>query len=104
VNREQKRKVPPFGRTFLALASFKSELTATLPLLIGFLALTVGILLLLARLLAAALLLTWLLTRILVLLARVLVWVVHSGISVVEHRRPITQAAGIGCGGTAVPR
>jgi hypothetical protein len=89
--------------------SFASELLAAFALLIGLLTLMAGILppagilLLLARLLAAALLLTWLLTRVLVLLARVLVWVAHSGISVVERSRAITRGAGVGCGGAAVP-
>jgi hypothetical protein len=58
-------------------------------ILAGFLTLTARILLLLARLLTAALLLlawllTWLLARVLVLLARVLVHLVHRGISVAE--------------------
>jgi O-antigen ligase len=50
--------------------------------LIRFLGRTIWILLLLAGLLASALLLAGLLTRVLVLLARVLVLVAHSGISV----------------------
>ena len=55
------------------------------------LALAAGVLLLLARLLAAALLLAGLLTRILVLLARGLVWVA-LGISVVECNGAIRPA------------
>ena len=72
-----KRKVPPFGRTFLALVWFKAELLSALPLLIGFLTLTIGILLLLAGLVAATLLLTGLLAWLLVLLTRVLVLAGH---------------------------
>jgi hypothetical protein len=51
----------------------------TLLALAALAALTVRILLLLARLLAAALLLAGLLTRVLILLARILVWVGHFG-------------------------
>jgi hypothetical protein len=87
-----KGKVPPFGRTFLALVWFKSELPATLTLLIGFLTLTVGILLLLAGLVAAALLLTGffagllvLLARVLVLLTRVLVLAGHRGLPYLDQ-------------------
>jgi hypothetical protein len=78
----QRKKVPPFGGTFL-LTQFRSELTTALTLLVRVLALTVRvlltvrILLLLSRLLAAALLLAGLLTRVLVLLARILVLVGH---------------------------
>jgi hypothetical protein len=77
------KKNPALRRDFPALAPFKPELAAALALLIRLLALTVGILLavrillLLAGLLAAALLLTGLLTRGLVLLARILIWVGH---------------------------
>jgi hypothetical protein len=66
-----------------ALASFNSELATALALLIGLLALTVRILLLLSGLLAAALLAGFLtrvlvlLTRVLVLLARILILVRH---------------------------
>src|SRR6476646_3971855 len=75
-----KKKSPAFRRDLPALAYSKSELvTALLALLIGVLALTVRILLLLSGLLAAALLLAGLLTRVLVLLARILVLVAHSG-------------------------
>jgi hypothetical protein len=87
-----KGKVPPFGRTFLALVWFKSELPAALTLLIGFLTLTVGILLLLAGLVAAALLLTGffagllvLLARVLVLLTRVLVLAGHRGLPCLDQ-------------------
>jgi hypothetical protein len=52
---------------------------AILLALLALAALTVGILLLLAGLLAAALLLAGLLTRVLILLARILIWVRHSG-------------------------
>jgi hypothetical protein len=77
-----KRKVPPFGGTFLLTTSFGCELATALALLLGLLALTVRILtirilLLLSGLLAIALLLTGLLTRVLVLLARILVLVGH---------------------------
>jgi hypothetical protein len=72
----QKRKIPPFGGTFLHShvrpASFDAELATTLALLVGVLALTVRILLLLSGFLAATLLLAGLLARILVLLARLL--------------------------------
>jgi hypothetical protein len=64
----------------------KSELTSALALLTGvwltgFLALTIRLLPLLSGLLAATLLLAGLLTRVLVLLARVLFLAGHSGIS-----------------------
>jgi len=61
-----KRKAPPFGRAFLYLPSPE---------------LAIGILLLLAGLLlpTTLLLLTWLLTGGLVLLARILVLIAHSG-------------------------
>jgi hypothetical protein len=75
------KKSPAFRRDFSALAKFlvqfRSELASALPLLIGVLALTVRILLLLSGLLATALLLTGLLARVLVLLARILVLVSH---------------------------
>jgi len=61
----QKGKVPPFGRTFPGLAIPRQELAASNSLLTRLLALTVRILLLLAGLVAAALLLTRLLARIL---------------------------------------
>jgi hypothetical protein len=69
-----KRKIPPCGGTFLLSLTFTLELA--IPLRVG-LALTARILLLLARLLAATLLLTGLLTRGLVLLARTLIGVRH---------------------------
>jgi hypothetical protein len=76
-----KRTVPPCGGTFLLSLDSASELATALALLIGFLALTVRILLLLSGLLAATLLLAGLLarvlTRVLVLLARILVLVRH---------------------------
>jgi hypothetical protein len=74
-----KRKVPPFGGTFLIPLKLRSELPIAfaLNLLIGVLGLTVRILLLLSGLLAATLLLTGLLARILVLLARILVLIGH---------------------------
>ena len=76
----QPKKVPPFDGTSvlsLSLVQFRSELASALPLLIGVLALTIRILLLLSGLLATALLLTGLLARVLVLLARILVLVSH---------------------------
>jgi hypothetical protein len=77
-----KKKVPPFGGTLLAFevtsVEVASELTATLALLTGILALAVRILLLLSGLLAAALLLlAGFLSRILILLARLLVLIGH---------------------------
>jgi hypothetical protein len=76
------------------LVEFKSELLSALALLIGFLTLTVGILLLLARLVAAALLLTGffagflvLLARVLVLLTRVLVLAGHRSLPCVDRVR-----------------
>src|ERR1700730_13585599 len=72
-----KRKAPPCGGAILALAQFRFELAISLRT--GILALTARVLLLLARLLAAALLLAGLLARVLILLARVLVRVAHSG-------------------------
>src|SRR5258707_4272409 len=68
------------GLSVLSLSWFRSELTSALPLLtllIGGLALTVRILLLLSRLLATALLLARLLARGLALLAPILVLVRH---------------------------
>jgi hypothetical protein len=67
------------------LLSLQSELAILIGALtrVGFLALTARILLLLAWLLAAALLLTGLLARVLVLLTRVLILSAHSGISLV---------------------
>ena len=72
-----KRKVPPFGGTFLLSLNSRSELAISLLAWVGFLALTVRILLLLSGLLAATLLLAGLLARVLVLLARILVLVSH---------------------------
>jgi hypothetical protein len=66
----RKRKAPPFGGAFLLSLSSGFGLSTALALLIGVLGLTVRILLLLAGLLAAALLLAGLLTRVLILLAR----------------------------------
>ena len=74
----QKGKVPPFGRTFPGLAIPRQELTTSSSLLTGLLALTVRVLLLLAGLVAAALLLTRFLARILILLTRVLVLAGHG--------------------------
>jgi hypothetical protein len=80
----RKRKVPPCGGTFLLSFVSRLCLATALALLIGFLALTHRILLLLSGLLAAALLLAGfltgvlvLLTRVLILLARVLILVRH---------------------------
>jgi hypothetical protein len=76
-----KRKVPLFNGTSLCSlvrpARFDEELATAFALLIGVLALTVRILLLLSGFLAAALLLAGLLTRVLILLARVLVLIGH---------------------------
>jgi hypothetical protein len=79
---DTQKKVPPFGGTLFALevtsVEVASELTATLALLTGILALAVRILLLLSGLLAAALLLlAGFLSRILILLARLLVLIGH---------------------------
>jgi hypothetical protein len=69
--RNAHKKIPPFGGIFFLLWHLPWILTGLLPL-------TARILLLLARLLAAALLLlTGFLTRVLVLLARVLVHFGH---------------------------
>jgi hypothetical protein len=68
-----KQKIPPLGGIFLPEPY---NLLSTL--LAGVLALTARILLLLSRLLAAALLLARLLTRVLVLLARGLVLIGHQ--------------------------
>jgi len=67
------------------------------------LALTARILLLLAGLVPATLLLAGLLTRVLILLARVLVLAAHSGISLVDWKRGITRVGDKRCQGTAVP-
>jgi hypothetical protein len=73
----------PAGPSLLSFAllslGLKSELTSALALLIAVLALTVRILPLLSGLLAATLLLTGLLTRVLVLLPRVFFLAGHSG-------------------------
>src|SRR3984885_3246515 len=75
-NPSPKKKNPAFRRDFPALAQFRLELAISLR--IGVLALTVGVLLLLAGFLAAALLLlARLLTRVLILLARILIRIRH---------------------------
>jgi hypothetical protein len=71
------KKSPASRRDFSVLAQLGFGLATALALLIGFLALTVRILLLLSGLLAAALLLSGLLARGLVLLARLLIRVGH---------------------------
>jgi hypothetical protein len=82
-----KRKIPPSGGTFLLSPGPAAELAILVGvILVGVLALTVRILLLLAGLLATALLLTGLLARILVLLAG-LVLIGHLKISLVERSR-----------------
>jgi hypothetical protein len=78
------RKIPPRGGTFLLSRGPATELAILAGCLVGVLSLTVRILLLLAGLLAAALLLTGFLARILVLLAR-LVLIGHLEISLVER-------------------
>jgi hypothetical protein len=80
-----KKKVPPFGRTFLCsrLGGKLAPLARVLALariLAGVLALTVRVLLLLAGLAAAALLLAGLLARILILLTRLLVLIGHRNL------------------------
>src|ERR1700738_970796 len=65
----KKEKVPPCGGTFLLSLGPRSELAVALALMVRFLALTIGVLLLLSGLLTAALLLTGLLIGVLVLLA-----------------------------------
>ena len=69
-----KKKDPAFRR---GLPSLTQELATALALLVGFLALTVRILLLLSGFLTATLLLAGLLARVLVLLARILVLFRH---------------------------
>ena len=81
----QTRKAPPCGRAFLALAQFRFELAISLRT--GSLARTIRVLLLLARLLAAALLLAGLLPRVLVLLTRVLVLAGHRGLPCLDQVR-----------------
>jgi len=68
-----KRKAPPFGGAFFSHSPIRLAILTgdLLPLTIGIRLLTARILLLLTRLLAATLLLTGLLTRALVLLARI---------------------------------
>jgi hypothetical protein len=73
----QNKKSPALRRDLPALADVSSELALGLLTRLGLLALTAGILLLLTGLLSAALLLAGLLTRILILLAWVLVLVRH---------------------------
>jgi hypothetical protein len=72
------KKNPASRRDFPSLTHSPS-ISSELAVLLTLAALTVRILLLLARLLAAALLLAGLLTRVLILLARILVLVGHSG-------------------------
>ena len=76
----QNKKSPAFRRDLPALADVSSGLALGLLTRVGLLALTAGILLLLTGLLPAALLLAGLLTRVLILLARVLVLVRHRGL------------------------
>jgi hypothetical protein len=68
-----KRKAPPFGGAFFTHSPIRLAILTgdLLSLTVGVRLLTARILLLLAGLLAAALLLTGLLTRVLVLLARI---------------------------------
>jgi hypothetical protein len=75
---EKSRLAAGLSFSLTALPQFSSELAVALALL-TLAALAVWILLLLAGLLAAALLLAGLLTRVLILLARILVLVGHSG-------------------------
>jgi hypothetical protein len=77
-----KRKVPLFAGLCFRLVQLRTDLATALPWLVGVLALTARILLLLSGLLAAALLLARFLASVLVLLARLLVLVGHR-ISVV---------------------
>ena len=84
----QTRKIPPFGGTFLLSRSSPPKLAIPLrglALTVRILLLAGFLLLLLAGLRAAALLLTRFLTRVLVLLAG-LVLVGHRRISLVERR------------------
>ena len=74
-----KKKVPPCDGTFLALPLELAIPIRALALTVRVL-LAARILLLLAGLLAAALLLAGLLTRVLILLARVLVLIRHRGL------------------------
>ena len=74
------KKSPAFRRDFPALADVSSGLALGLLTRVGLLALTARILLLLTGLLSAALLLAGLLTRVLILLARVLVLFRHRGL------------------------
>jgi hypothetical protein len=100
-----KEKSPALRRDPSCSRFLLSELATALALLVGLLALTVRVLLLLARLLATALLLAGLLTgllaRVLVLLARVLVLVGHrdlpllnvtSWLNVTEDNNPQARA------------
>jgi hypothetical protein len=79
---QKERSRLPAG-PFLALTQSELAILTGVLTRIGFLALTARILLLLAGLLAATLLLTGLLARILVLLTRVLILSAHSEISLV---------------------
>jgi hypothetical protein len=84
------KKSPALRRDFPALAWAGFESAAAFALLIGLLALTVRILLLLSGFLSAALLLAGLLvllTRLLVLLARVLILVGHRDLPGWRHVR-----------------
>jgi hypothetical protein len=98
VTTEIKTKAPPHGGAFAA--RFRFELAISLR--IGILPLTARILLLLARLLAAALLLAGLLARVLILLARVLVGVGHSEPPLLNVRETAGKS-GASFAGTPVP-
>src|ERR1700732_2841050 len=89
---EKKASAPPKGKSRLSaglppLTSYGQELATALALLVGFLALTVRILLLLSGFLAATLLLAGHLARVLVLLARILVLFRHRDLPCCSRRR-----------------
>jgi hypothetical protein len=79
------KKDPAVRRDLTALTQFKPELATALAWLIGVLALSIRILLLLSGLLTATLLLAGFLARILVLLTRVLVLLARI-LVLVRHR------------------
>jgi uncharacterized membrane protein YkgB len=85
------------------LNSFNQELVTALALLIGVLALTVRILLLLAGLLTGALLLAGLLGRFLILLTRSLVLIGHRYLPC-SMSQEIIRKSGVGCIETWFPR
>jgi hypothetical protein len=99
--RTKSEKAPPFGGTFRL--NIWMNVNPQLAALIGHLALTARILLLLTGLLATALLLAGLLTRGLVLLTRILVRIAHSDTPLLVFTPRQPAPAALVAGNSAVP-